>query len=356
MLYYNIMKTKRITILCTLGVLLAAGTGGCNSTPLRMEERAMVPVNQAGKQIITRRAAALRKVLGPMKTRGAGINLSSYNHHEFPAPEIMKLVKELGFNRIYCGISSESELSEKLEQLLNAAGSAKIPVELMIRQGDFKRRFRGNALVRCFLPQFRQLPDLAEEIVNFNTSLPAGAKLAGVTVRFEPHLFTRANGAAEIPGLYYLWSSSTFGKGLDNDKLVELSMEQLKKMKAKLKNLPLSIELPDFYPAWVREGKLSKGSVKDLAAIGKVMLQCSGNQPSQLVTRSAAAMKEGKNMVAVIPVAGHTSVNSGALRRRDWNDLVRALGYFVNSTRKQNCSGVIIRPLSELGYMLLEQD
>ena len=141
-----------------------------------------------------------------------------------------------------------------------------------------------------------------------------------------------------------------------NDKLVELSMEQLKKMKAKLKNLPLSIELPDFYPAWVREGKLSKGSVKDLAAIGKVMLQCSGNQPSQLVTRSAAAMKEGKNMVAVIPVAGHTSVNSGALRRRDWNDLVRALGYFVNSTRKQNCSGVIIRPLSELGYMLLEQD
>ena len=353
---YSIMKTKRITILCTLGVLLAAGTGGCNSTPLRMEERAMVPVNQAKKQIIMRRAAAFRRVLSPLKVRGAGLNLNSYDHYQLPASEIMKLVRQLGFNRIYCGISSESELSEKLEQLLSAAAAAKIPVELMIRQGDFKHRFRGNALVRCFLPQFRQLPDLAEEIAKFNDSLPPKAKLAGVTVRFEPHLFTHANGAAEIPGLHYLWSSSTFGKDLDNDKLVELSMVQLKKMKAKLKKLPLSIELPDFYPAWVREGKLSRGSVKDLAAIGKVMLQCSGNQPSQLVTRTAAAMKEGKNMVTVIPVADHTSVHSGALRRRDWNDLVRALGYFVNSSRNSNCSGVVIRPLSELGYMLLEQD
>ena len=67
-------------------------------------------------------------------------------------------------------------------------------------------------------------------------------------------------------------------------------------------------------------------------------------------------MKEGKDMLAVIPVADHTSVRSGALRRRDWNDLVKSLGYFINSSRKMNCSGVVIRPLSEVGYMLLEQD
>lgn len=350
------MKARPTTFFAALFALLLAGTSGCNSTPLRMEERAMIPVSRAEKKTIERRAAALRQVLSPLKVRGAGVSLSAYAHHQFPAPVIMDLIKKMGFNRIYCSISSESELSEDLEQLLTSAASAGIPVELMIRQGDFKHRFRGNALVRCFLPQFRQLPELAEDIADFNDSLPANAKLAGVTVRFEPHLFTHTNGAAEIPGLHYLWSSTTFGKGLDNDKLVELSMEQFKKMKKKLGKLPLSIELPDFYPIWVREGKLTSGSVKDLAAIGSVMIQCSGNLPSQLVSRSRDAMKEGKNMQAVIPVASHTSVHSGALRRRDWNDLVRALGYFVNSSRKTNCSGVVIRPLSELGYMLLEQD
>ena len=129
----------------------------------------------------------------------------------------------------------------------------------------------------------------------------------------------------------------------------------VKQMKKKLGTLPLSVELPDFYPLWKKEGKISQGSVKDFAHVGKVMLQCSGNVPSMLL-KGAAFMKEGKDMLAVIPVADHTSVRSGALRRRDWNDLVKSLGYFINSSRNMNCSGVVIRPLSEVGYMLLEQD
>ena len=356
MVYYTTMKKQYSATICALCAFFCAGAvTGCNSTPVRPDERAMLPVDPAHKTVIERRAAALKKVISPLKVRGAGVSLNAYRNHLAADSDIMALIKKLGFNRIYCYISSETELSEDLERLVVSAASAGIPVELAVRQGDFKKRYRGNALVRFFLPQFRQLPDLAEDIIEFNEDLPEKAKLAGVTVRFEPHLFTYANGAAEIPGLHYIWSDYTFGKGLDNDKLVELSIKQLQQMKKKLGALPLSVELPDFYPLWKKEGQISRGSIRDFAGVGKVMLQCSGNVPSMLL-KGAAFMKEGKDMLAVIPVADHTSVRSGALRRRDWNDLVKSLGYFINSSRNMNCSGVVIRPLSEVGYMLLEQD
>lgn len=316
----------------------------------------MLPVNQAQKKIIERRAAAFRKVMAPLKLRGVGIRLGAFRNSPLTESDIMALVKKLGFNRIYCHISSELELAEPLEKLLAAASEAGIPVELTVRQGDFKHRFRGNALVRSLLPQFRTLPDLAEDIVDFNNSLPENARLAGVTVRFEPHLFSYANGADRIPGLFYVWNQNTFGPGLDNDKLVLFSLKQLEAVKKNLKTIPLTVELPDFYPLWAAEKKLSKGRVRDFAHIGTVLLQCTGNVPSELVKLSRTGLGEKRNLTAVIPLADHTSVRSGALRRRDWNDLVRSLGYFINSTRKYQCSGAVLRPLSELGYMLWEQD
>ena len=125
----------------------------------------------------------------------------------------LKFVRQLGFNRLYCYISSETELDDELRGLIGSASKEKIPVELMVRQGDFRHRFRGNALVRSFLPQFRKLPDLAAEIVEFNGTLPPQARLAGVTVRFEPHLFTRANGAVTtliVPSAFKLTEEVTY--------------------------------------------------------------------------------------------------------------------------------------------------
>ena len=336
-------------------LLLAVTAAGCNSTPVRQEERAMEPMNPALKETVERRAAALRQVLAPIEVRGAGVSLNSYRHRLLPGAEVMKNVRLLGFNRIFCRISSEAELGEELRALIIAAAGEKIPVELVFRQGDFKHRFRGNALVRFLLPQFRRLPDLAADIVKFNDSLPPEAKLAGVTVRFEPHLFTCGNGADRIPGFIYIWHEQTFGKGLDNDKLTELSIAVLREMKKNLKGIPLKAELPDFYAAWVDEGKLTRGRPADFTGLDGVLVQCSGNRPSALVKGYLDACA-GTPCMAVVPVADHSSVRSGALRRRDWNDMLRALEHFVKSTRAIGCRGVVLRPLSEVGFMLLEQD
>jgi len=346
------MKLLRNIAPAAAALLLTAA--GCNSTPVRQEERAMEPPTPAQKATVERRAAALRRALSPLKVRGVGVPLSSYRHRLLPAAEIMKIVRQLGFNRLYCYISSEKELDDELRGLVTAAAAEKIPVELMIRQGDFRHRFRGNALVRSFLPQYRKLPDLAAEIIKFNETLPPQAKLAGVTARFEPHLFTRANGADQIPGMIWIWSDLTFGKGLDNDKLAGASIEVFREMKAKLNGIPLTVELPDLYPAWCAAGSLSRGRVSDFAGFDGVMVQCSGNVPSALV-RGYTAAAGNRSLVAIIPVADHSSVSRGALRRRDWNDLVRAVDYFVRSTRLK-CPGVVLMPLFEIGFMLLEQE
>lgn len=351
-----VMKKLTDIILCASCATALIWTAGCNSTPVRQVECALLPFTQAEKAAVKTRAAALKKALVKLPVRGAGLTLNAYRNTHRPAQQIMSFVKQLGFNRIICYISSETELDSALEELVISASQAGIPFYLMLRQGDFKHRFRGNALVRKFLPQFRTLPDLAADITAFNEKLPSNVKLAGVTVRFEPHLFTYANGADKIPGLPYIWNHTTFGAGLDNDKLTELSLAQLRRMKKELKGLPLSVELPDFYPVWVAEKKLTRGAVKDFRDIGEVFIQCSGNRPTELLQKSKEALKGAPDTLAVIPLAGHTSVNDGALRRRNWEDFVRAVDLFINSTRKNNCSGVILRPLSELGYMLLEQD
>ena len=337
-------------------MLLLSGVSGCRTTPVREEKKAAVPQFQVSEHTVGRRAGALRKVLAPMKIRGVGVSLSAYRAYKERTAEIVRLVKQLGFNRIYCAISSEAELSDELVSLVTAAADSGIPVELTVRQGDFKHRFRGNAFIRSILPQFRTLPDLAAEIVEFNAGLPENAKLAGVSVRFEPHLFTVANGADLIPGLHYIWSEHTFGLGMDNDNLVITSIKLLEKMKKNLRGIPLRIELPDFYPVWAREKKLSRGRVQDFSGFDGVIIQSSGNRPREAVRRLNAAAAGTRNNMAVIQLAGHTSVRDGALRRRDWNDFVRSAGFIVNSMRKMNCSGVVLRPLSELGFMLLEQD
>ena len=356
MIYYGTMKNIRTTLFCAVCLLAAAVFSGCSATPVRQTGSAMLPVDQVQQKTASRRAAVLKKILAPLKLRGVGVSLNAYRNTPVQDQTILKLVREMGFNRIYCYISSETELSGTLEQLVTAAAKARIPVELMIRQGDFKYRFRGNALVRGILPQFRDLPELAEDIADFNASLPDGVRLAGVTVRFEPHLLTFANGADKIPGLHYVWDQNTFGPGLDNDKLTELSLKKLAAMKKNLKGIPLSVELPGLYPVCVAEKKLTRGTFRDFKHIGPVLLQLSGNLPSQLVKQSADALKQNKNLTVVIPVADHTSVRSGALRRRNWNDMVRALKYFVDSTRNHNCNGVVVRPLSGLAYMLFEKD
>ena len=92
-------KMKLLRNIAPAAAALLLTAAGCNSTPVRQEERAMEPPTPAQKATVERRAAALRRALSPLKVRGVGVPLSSYRHRIFPSAEVMKMVRQLGFNR-----------------------------------------------------------------------------------------------------------------------------------------------------------------------------------------------------------------------------------------------------------------
>ena len=66
-----------------------------------------------------------------------------------------------------------------------------------------------------------------------------------------------------------------------------------------------------------------------------------------------------ENGVAMVGVnlAGHTSVDSGSLRRRDWNDLLRAMRYMLGRFEKHpQFEGFLLAPLASLEFVRMERD
>ncbi len=350
--------TRRFQFFCVL--LAACFCGGCSVTPMRETETARPPLRRTTPEVAARRAAELQNLLAEVKIRGVGLRMPSFGAERYPVARLIQKVKELGFNRLYCGISSEAELDGRLEELIVEAARSGIGTELLIRQGYFFKRHLGNEIVRIFRPHYTTLPKLARKIAGFNASLPENARLTGVTAVCEPHVFTGERRSQHPSDLVYRWRPTSFGPGLDNDRMMTLSLELMRKVKRELGNLPFTMAFPDFYNELVKEKKLSCGSVADFAALSEtVMIRGFGNKPSRAYARLAdelAELPKDHRALVAINLADHTSVQSGALRRRDWNDFLRAMRYLLRHCRGTPCVGVVIAPLIEIEFMRYEQD
>ena len=175
-----------------------------------------------------------------------------------------------------------------------------------------------------------------------------------------PHLFTPTNPDTPPDSLYY-WSDDTFGPDLDNAMLMKQSLEMLKAAVKKTPGLPLTSCVADFYHELAVEGKLPLGKVGDFCAVSpRIMLIDSGNKPSQaaeVVENELAVIPEKCTALVGISLAGHTSVDSGALRRRDWNDLMRGMRYLLGRFRRhKSFDGFVLTPFEALEFILMERD
>ena len=90
------------------------------------------------------------------------------------------------------------------------------------------------------------------------------------------------------------------------------------------------------------------------------MLLDSGNKPSQaaeVVENELAAIPKGAAALVGINLAGHTSVDSGSLRRRDWKDFMRAMRFILGRLqRHRQFEGFVIAPFSALAFIHAERD
>ena len=76
-----------------------------------------------------------------------------------------------------------------------------------------------------------------------------------------------------------------------------------------------------------------------------------------MVGNELAAIPKGCGAIVGINLAEHTSVDTGALRRRDWNDLMRAMRYILNDFGKHpSFEGFLIAPFSALEFLRMERD
>ena len=143
--------------------------------------------------------------------------------------------------------------------------------------------------------------------------------------------------------------------------LIRETLDMLRRIAEENPRLPVTAGMADFYHELAESGKLPIGRIGDFcAAAPRVMMLDYGNKPSAAATaveNELAAMPRGSSALVGINLAGHTSVDAGALRRRDWNDLMRGMKYLLGRFgRHPGFDGFVLAPLSALEFIRMERD
>lgn len=345
-------------VLFLLAALAPSLFCGCGRTPVRGDIPAAIPPHLAESRVSAARAEAFRKIIAPAVVRGVGIFPSEF-YGRYSDAEVLDAAEALGFNRLYCHLTSEKELDERFAGFVAEAVRRNFAVEVVLAQQDFYRRYRGNRLIRGFLIQYPDFYEAMEALVKFDQKLPEGVRLAGVTAVFSPHLFNGDN-AQRTYGRLYRWSEKSYGVGGDNDMLMREALELARRIAA-IPGLPrLTIAIPDFFNETVKAGKLPAGSLKDFAAIHpRIAVICSANMPSKIpevIRDELADAPLNTSVIAVIPLAGHTSQTEGRLRRRNWEDFQRSIAFLMRKHGSDPAfGGVIVSPLAVIEFLRREK-
>ncbi|MBQ4315265.1 MAG: hypothetical protein IJC21_07480 [Lentisphaeria bacterium] len=342
-------------------ILLTALVSGCISTPVIPQRPAAMPALRADDATVAVRKAELGKIGGDSAVRGVMVYPGSWLSIE--ADEVIAKVASYKFNRIYFVISSEDELDGRLEELFESAAKAGIPAYIAIRQRDYFPRFRGNAFVRLFKSEYPDMVKMAENIADFADSLGDGAKVAGFTILLEPHRFNAAeqrNGG--IDGCF-VWSGNTFGIGLDNDALMNKTLDDAAKAAKKANGINFTPAIADFYHEWASEGKLSRGKIDEISALStgskEVLLFSSGNKPTAVAAGIKNEFSDAKlsRITLVFLVADHLSLDNTVFRRRNFKDYLHGMRYGLQKLNgKKAYNGFVTGPLRALEYMCHEKE
>jgi len=335
--------------------ILALFAAGCSSSGTGTGVVCAPP--DVDSATMARRTAELAKTIAPCKVRGLELRPEDLRQNHLDTPEaFLGFVRKMGFNRIYLMLDSPEALEvDGLDDLFKAAAASGIPVVAVLPESAYVLGHQGYWFQRFFHSAGTTLEQMLKKLRNFETR---EFHFAGVVVLAQPHLFTALN-RDRPKELIYAWSDKTFGPGLDNDMLMKLTLEKLANFRQELAPTPLTVEIPDFYEELVMNGQLSHGSVADFKKnASQVIILDAGNKPSEVLEAVRNELKNAPpdSLLVAIPLAEHTSVTSGALRRRNWPDYIRSLGYAVTRWKDAPAfGGVVLGPLFQIETLLQEK-
>ncbi|MBE6364263.1 MAG: hypothetical protein E7053_00765 [Lentisphaerae bacterium] len=331
---------------------------GCGHTPVRENLPAATPPYTADAETVAARSAGFKNIIAPAEIRGIGLFPASFAGR-YANEDILDVVEALGFNRIYCQLTSEQELDDTLTAFLTAASQRNIPVEIVLSQQDFYHRYRGNRLIRNLFIQYPDLAEAVSDVVEYNLELPENIRIAGVTVILTPHLFNGDN-TERIRGSLYRWDEKRYGTGCDNDMLMRQSLEYLRQISEIPFLPPLTVAIADFYHEKAQSGELSCGKISDFARYAsRVIVISSANLPSRVPENSRQELADagnGAKVIIAVPLATHTALDSGSLRRRNWQDFQRAIDFLIKRAAPHPAfQGIVISPLAVVEYLRQER-
>ena len=346
------MFFSKFSVSAALLVLFAAG---CSSSGTGTGIVYAPP--RADAAVMERRTAELARTIAPCAVRGLEFRPGELCARYLETPETFPAeVRALGFNRLYLLLETPEALkADRLKNVLEACHAAGLPVEAVLPESRYVLGHRGNVFQRMFYPAGTTLDDMRKQLRGFESG---DFRFAGVTVLAQPHLFTRANGDRPKE-LVFAWDEKTFGPGLDNDMVMAITLGKLAAFGAELGDTPFTIGIPDFYEELVTEQKLTRGSVADFNRIApKVMILDAGNKPTDVAAavRSELAHAAPGALLVAVPLAEHTSVTAGALRRRNWTDYVRSLDNALAEWKNAPAfGGLVLGPLSQIETLRQEK-
>lgn len=307
-----------------------------------------MPNSTASPETLKARIEQFRDAVGDKCDSGTWLYPKNFET-SFTAEELVAMLQDFGYTRIYCRITSEKELDEYFLALLVAAENAGIKTEIIIDLFSFYSRKGENTIWSNILPSSPNVTAMVQTIIDRFKHDSAYATLDGITIVVNPHRFTGKN--LDFPkNVHFVWSESTYGIGLDNDEMMKISLNIIRNLPEMPAGLQLSIAIPDFYDTLVAEGKLSCGTIADFMKARndnpKLIVICYGNVPTELKRDSEDELKlkepSPRSVLLLVQLANHTSVRSGKIRRRDWNDFTKIIRFLREKAEKHTSFGGII--------------
>ena len=334
-------------MLLTAAAVMAVGIGGCwssSETPLPR----LIPVGDAMRE----RGEELKTAWQSFPIRGTVVTAATRRFYRGRDESLFERLSILGVNRLYLELEDRDDLDDlidsgRLAEIVRAAGEAEIGVEPLLIQRRFMPERYGSVIRRHTQGERQPLLEAVACILRYNDEAAPEAKLAGLAVAASPHTFRR--GDDHLPAnLLYLWSEDRYGAGGDNDKLLHEWFQLLAEVAGMTaSHLPLTASFPAFYRSRAAAGDLTIGSVTDfLGWSDRAWVIGSGSRPSQLLDSLLASLDDAatgeQRILCGVELAAHLSEESGALRRRDWQDLLRSLKTLSEKIRDNRAAAGIV--------------
>ncbi|MCQ2380523.1 MAG: hypothetical protein MJ025_06360 [Victivallaceae bacterium] len=334
---------------------------GCSHNPASPVVPVVLPVDPVDEVLVSSRREQFRKATAGMAVRGIWFRPANFQN-KMPAEQLANELRSLGCTRAYLCITSETELDDWLGEVAKAIGNAGMQCDVVADLHGFQHRKRGNQFLTWLLPASPDLVDLAQLLMEKEKNDENYAAINGFTAVMNPHLFNRANGNTSADVLY-TWNDNTKQRSYENDALIKYAMSVASKLQ-KNDGTRLTLAIHNRFYQMVKAGALEVGTADDFIEAcpqaDQFIVMAEANKPGEIASRFAKESrlpKTGeKSVIVMIRLAEHTSVSAGRLRRRDWNDMTRAISHNAKMCCKNPAfGGITIGPYATIRAMLMEK-